>query len=63
MISSSHNWMKQCNYTKFLQEQNWYLNKFVAELAALRKEEIENKIPIFVTNTVCDYNLLKNYLP
>lgn len=46
--------MKQCNYTQLLQEENWYLNKSVAELAALESEGIETKIPIFVTNTVCD---------
>lgn len=47
------------NYTQLLQEQNWCLNKSVAELAPLENEGLENKIPIFVTNTACDYKPLK----
>lgn len=55
MISSSIRHLpyldEQCNYINLLQEQNWYLNKYVAELAALESERIENKILILVTNT------------
>lgn len=54
-----HNWMKQCNCVTPLQEQNPYLNKIVAEWAALESQGMGAKIPTFVTNTACDFKLLK----
>lgn len=54
-----HNWMKLCNCVKVLHKQNRYLTKTVAEWAVLESQGVGAKIPTFVTNTVCDFKLLK----